>query len=228
MSGAGSMSEKSLASKYCLCLLLASAFAVGATAIVDESILDVEEDGSTLVNESALNSSLVLLPQEDLSALEKEGLQYMVEEEKLAGDVYQALYEKWNLRHFSNIERAEKSHEAAVRTLLVRYSVPDPTLEIGKFSSTALQDLYDEFIERGSASQRDALVVGAEIEELDITDLDQHIAQTDRDDIKLVYENLKHGSENHLRAFVRNLEMLGFEYEPKYLSQDSYYTIVNQ
>jgi hypothetical protein len=37
---------------------------------------------------------------------------------------------------------------------------------------------------------------------MDIKDLDERILQTDNPDIKSVYENLKQGSENHLRAFT--------------------------
>ena len=55
----------------------------------------------------------------------------MAEEEKLAGDVYLALNEKWNLRVFDNIGKAERTHEAAVKTLLNRYSLPDPTKGAG-------------------------------------------------------------------------------------------------
>lgn len=46
---------------------------------------------------------------------------------------------------------------------------------------------------------------GKEIEELDIKDLNERIEQTDNPDIKMIYENLKQGSENHLRAFTRHL-----------------------
>jgi hypothetical protein len=49
------------------------------------------------------------------------------------------------------------------------------------------------------------MLVGKEIEEMDIQDLVEKIAQTDNPDIKSVYENLKHGSENHLRAFTKHL-----------------------
>ena len=150
----------------------------------------------------------------------------MAEEEKLAGDVYLALNEKWNLRVFDNIGKAERTHEAAVKTLLERYSLPDPTKGAGVFSNETLQGLYDDLVIRGSASVKDALQVGAAIEEIDILDLEERMAQTDREDILLVYANLKRGSENHLRAFVNNLQRQGFEYNPEYLSQEEYDGII--
>jgi hypothetical protein len=151
----------------------------------------------------------------------------MAEEEKLAEDVYSALNEKWNLRVFDNIGRAEKTHEAAVKTLLERYSLPDPTKGPGEFYNETLQGLYDDLVSRGSVSVKDALQVGAAIEEIDILDLEDRMAQTDREDILLVYANLKRGSENHLRAFVNNLQRQGFEYNPEYLSQEKYDGIIS-
>jgi hypothetical protein len=208
-----------------LCLLLA---ALSSTAYAtDQNLLVVADNYTSEVNDSALGLALASLPSGDLSAAEKEGLLFMVEEEKLAGDVYQALNEKWKLRVFDNIETAERTHEAAVKTLLERYSLPDPTKEAGAFSNKTLQELYDELMSRGSFSLKDALDVGAVIEEIDILDLEERSAQTEREDILLVYSNLKHGSENHLRAFVNNLQRQGYEYSPEHLSKEEYSRIIS-
>ena len=56
-----------------------------------------------------------------LSATEKESLLYMREEEKLARDVYNAFYDRYGLRVFSNIATSEQAHMDAVLTLLNRY-----------------------------------------------------------------------------------------------------------
>ncbi len=187
----------------------------------------MKDNYTSELNDSALGLALAGQPSGGLTALEKEGLLYMAEEEKLAGDVYLALNEKWNLRVFDNIGKAERTHEAAVKTLLERYSLPDPTKGPGEFSNETLQGLYDDLVSRGSASVKDALQVGAAIEEIDILDLEERMAQTDREDILLVYANLKSGSENHLRAFVNNLQRQGFEYRPEYLSQEEYDGIIS-
>lgn len=44
------------------------------------------------------------------------------------------------------------------------------------------------------------------VEEVDIIDLEKYIAQTDNEDLILVYQNLLKGSQNHLRAFSSTLE----------------------
>lgn len=68
-----------------------------------------------------------------------------------------------------------------------------------------MQALYEELIAIGSESLQNALIVGANIEEIDIIDLDEAIAATDNLDSQKIYESLRKGSENHLRAFVKNL-----------------------
>jgi hypothetical protein len=205
--------------------LLLAAFLSTAYA-ADQNLLTVSDNYTSELNSSALGQALTGQPSGVLIDSEKEGLLYMAEEEKLAGDVYQSLNEKWNLRVFDNIGKAERTHEAAVKTLLSRYSLPDPTKGSGEFSNETLQTLYDDLVIRGSVSTKDALQVGAAIEEIDILDLEERMDQTDKSDILLVYANLKKGSENHLRAFVNNLQKQGVEYRPEYLSSEEYDRVI--
>ena len=70
-------------------------------------------------------------------------------------------------------------------------------------------------------SPLDALMVGALIEEVDMEDIVDAIERTDKADIQNVYGNLLAGSENHLRAFVRNIENLtGETYVAQWLTQE--------
>jgi len=210
--------------KFSLFLLLAAFLSTAYAA--DQNLLNVSDNYTSELNDSALGLALAGQPSGDLTASEKDGLLFMAEEEKLAGDVYQALNEKWNLRVFNNIGKAERTHEAAIKTLLTRYSLPDPTRGAGEFSNDTMQVLYDDLVIRGSASARDALQVGAAVEEIDILDLKERMAQTDKADILMVYANLEKGSENHLRAFVNNLQRQGYEYSPEYLSLKEYDGII--
>lgn len=166
----------------------------------------------------------------ELTAGEVAGLLYMREEEKLAHDVYAVLYDKWNVPVFDNIAASENRHVEAVLTLMDSYSLADPARsnEPGQFSNPELQALFDELVGQGGQSLADALFVGAAIEEIDILDLAEYVNGTDRQDVQWVYGNLMEGSENHLRAFVRNLERrTGEVYQPQYLSQQDYDTIIN-
>jgi hypothetical protein len=193
-----------------------------------EDVTTVDESGSTSIDEPALRSTIDQMPVGSVSDAEKDGILYMREEEKLAHDAYLKLYEQWNLPIFDNIARSEQTHTDAVKTLIDKYGLVDPaTTTIGTFSNPELQALYDSLVNTGSASLQSALEVGAAIEEIDILDLQEHIAETDNEDIKLVYENLMKGSRNHLRAFVSTLERQGYDYTPQYLSQDEYTAIIS-
>ncbi|MEJ2601375.1 MAG: DUF2202 domain-containing protein [Anaerolineales bacterium] len=189
----------------------------------------VDQGSSTPVNVEAPETTISIPSSTELSQLESEGLIFMREEEKLARDVYLTLANAWNLNIFQNIASSEQTHSEAVKTLLDRYGLEDPVVndEVGVFTNPDLQALYDKLAAQGSQSLGEALNVGATIEEIDILDLEDYIAQTDKADIQLVYENLLKGSRNHLRAFVSTIQkQTGSSYQPQYLSQEAYQAIV--
>ena len=157
------------------------------------------------------------------------GLVFMVEEEKLARDVYQGLYEVWGEQIFENIAGSEQAHMDAVGRRLEHYAIESPVAdEAGVFANPDLQALYNDLMATGSQSLADALLVGAAIEEIDILDLEEYLAETELWDIQRVYENLLRGSQNHLRAFVKELEAeTGEVYEPQYMGQEAYDEIIN-
>ncbi|KAF0108106.1 MAG: hypothetical protein FD146_1120 [Anaerolineaceae bacterium] len=162
-----------------------------------------------------------------LTADDTAGLLFMYEEEKLARDVYNALYAIWGQPTFQNIAASEQAHMDTVKVLLDRYGIAAPENAAGVFSDPSLQALYDSLMATGSLSLADALKVGATIEEVDIMDLQSRLALTTNADIQLVYSNLLNGSFNHLRNFVSALEnQTGEIYQPQYLSADLYQTIV--
>jgi len=117
----------------------------------------------------------------------------------------------------------------SIKNLLDKYDLDDPAEgnDIGVFTNQELQTLYYELVAEGEQSLIDALTVGGKIEEIDIIDLKNYIEQTYKFDIKRAYTNLLEGSKNHLRAFVKELEMQGVIYEPFYLSQEEFDDIIN-
>ncbi len=161
-------------------------------------------------------------PYEEVSDAEKVSLLHMREEEKLARDVYNHLYERWGMRIFDNISLAEQMHMDTLGTILQKYDIPDPVLsdERGAFSDEGLKELYTTLITKGNISLSDALLVGATIEDLDIFDLQKALLETDNMDILFAYGNLKKGSENHIRAFTSQLNMFNITYEAQYISQE--------
>jgi hypothetical protein len=166
-------------------------------------------------------------PKQVLDSTEAAGLAYMREEEKLARDVYATLRAKWGVRFLGNISQSEERHFGAIKRLLDRYELPDPAANpaVGVFKNAGLQTLYADFIKEGASSLQAALRVGATIEDLDIRDLEMAAAATDNNDLKLVYQNLKRASENHLRAFVRQLAARGETYAPQYITPAAFFAI---
>ncbi len=160
---------------------------------------------------------------------EKEDLVYMRQEEKLARDVYLALYDKWHLPIFQNIASSEQRHTDMVKNLLVKSGEEDPITDDsrGVFKDQSFVDLYNSLVKKGSNSEVEALKVGATIEDLDIKDLEDRIAKTTNQSIINVYTNLMNGSKNHLRAFVTQLKERGEGYTPQYISQEEYEKIIS-
>jgi hypothetical protein len=168
------------------------------------------------------------LQDQTLTVTESEQLSFLREEEKMARDVYLELYRQWNLPAFNNIAAAEQRHMDSVLTHLNRYGLVDTALaQEGSFSNTEIQNLYDSLVAQGSASQLSALQTGALIEEVDMQDLNEMIAATDKEDLINMYENLLCGSRNHLRAFVRQIENLGVVYTAQVINQGDVDNIID-
>jgi hypothetical protein len=197
-------------------LLLASPLAAGGPG----KPADLPCDG--------LGTYMATLPVEPLSDIEKDGLLFTREEEKLARDVYIAMAAKWGNRVFTNIAAAEQSHMDAVAFLLARYELADPAEGNGPgvFSNERLQALYVSLVEKGAVSLVDALAVGATIEDLDLADVEQLLEDADNVDVDTLMQNLAKGSRNHLRSFVGLLEALGVTYAPQFLDAAEYEEIV--
>lgn len=129
---------------------------------------------------------------------------YMIEEEKLAGDVYEVFYELYGLKIFDNIAESEDRHFDALINQAENLGIDVDTFLFepsGEFVNDDLQTLYDTLIATGSLSLTDALEVGVLIEEKDMVDIAEAIEEVEGTRLADVYENLLDGSANHLVAF---------------------------
>ncbi len=204
---------------------------VGASAY----IILTQPENNTSTNENtypqnleSVKSYIYSLPYQNLSAEEIQGLLYMREEEKLARDVYLYAYDLWGFQIFDKISQSEQFHTDMVGILIEKYNLTDPYVSTpGVYKNETIQKLYYNLTSRVKQSSTEALIVGANIEELDIVDIQTWLNKTDNQDIQYVYNMLINGSENHLRAFVRNLSNLGITYHPVYLSEEEYEKIIN-
>ena len=186
------------------------------TASVPVSLVQASAPSEAI---TTTNTTLPLSPEEEATLLA------MRVEEKLAHDVYVTLYDLWNMPIFLNISQSESRHTANIAKLLSAYNIPDPVddSQIGVFEDPEIQKLYIDLIAQGSVSLADAYVVGATIEEMDIIDLEEALAETDNADLERVYSNLKNGSIHHLSAFSRAIEnQTGTDYIPRLMTTEEY------
>lgn len=160
---------------------------------------------------------------------EKTGLLYTLQEEKAAFDFYTEMFSKYNQKVFENVLNAEKVHQEHVMNLLNELNI-DPSgysQSAGEFSIKDVKDIYDLLMKTGGFSLTDALLASARYEEKDISDLRNFSSKAENERIKSLYDCLDKASQNHLRAFVRNLKREGINYKPSILNADDYDLIIS-
>lgn len=221
--------KKRLLNSLATALLVAGLVACGGNDDASTPLLTVDSVGAATINIPALGNVMASYPLSALSSAEAASLAFMREEEQLAHDVYAVSATLWPLPVFENITISEATHSAAIKVLLDRYQQPDPLegLSNGTFKTPAFQTLYDSLVATSRLSLIDALIVGVEIEELDIRDITAQKVNIDNADILLVYDNLLSASRSHLRAFMKVLTQRGGTYVPKYITQDEFDAIIN-
>ena len=191
-----------------IALVLSSVVAGGLYAITRPDTLPTAVTPTTQKTVEIAKKPTSTNPEAIKSNLDSQNqlLQYLIEEEKLAHDVYARLYELHGSKVFGNILRSEQTHQTEVLTLLQARNVPDPRAsEPGVFNNDELQRLYNQLVTQGAQNAEEAYKVGVIIEEKDIADITTQLATATDGDIVSALERLRTGSENHLRAFNRQL-----------------------
>lgn len=175
-----------------------------------------------------VSECLLSLAYEEISDEEKAHLLLMREEELMAREVYEFLYNLYGLPVFNNISNSENTHTLTVRALLKKYGIVDPAANhiTGQYQDPGIQDLYNTLTAQGGQSLLDALIVGITIEDMDIYDLQQCLEEVDNIDIELVFSNLMKGSRNHMRAFNGHLSNQGYTYTPQYITLEYFNEII--
>jgi|GEM_PF-2435480 len=144
----------------------------------------------------------------------KDDLVRLYEEEVLAHDLYVELGKTHpGIRPFQNIPRSEARHREVMAQVLRAEGIEMPRPPEGRrFISEGLDELYTNWLEEGRKSAVDACRVGVRLEEHDIADLRR--GQVDMPKHKEALAGLEAASNNHLRAFHRNLANRGGTYVP--------------
>ncbi len=164
-----------------------------------------------------------------LSETQKSHLVKLYEEEKLAHDLYSEFYDEHGYKPFSHHTEAEAKHMGYVDDILKQYDITRPNLGHGIFENAGYQQSYNEWLAKGISDGVHSCYIAAYIEEMDILDLMEGIKIAETADIKDLYETLKSGSENHLRAYNKFLKMeFNIEYTPQLMSQELFDKIISE
>lgn len=131
-------------------------------------------------------------------------LVFMMEEEKLAGDIYDAFYATYGVKIFENIGASEDTHFEAISDYAAKIGLDVDTFvfqPVGEFENPELQELYNTLLAQGMESLTGALEVGVAIENKDIVDIAAAAEAVEGTPLADIYGNLLNGSYNHLDAF---------------------------
>lgn len=139
-----------------------------------------------------------------LTEVPAESLITMIEEERMAGDIYEVLAQQTGLIVFDKIAVSEDRHYDSLVTLAQAASIDlsgIAGLPAGQYADPELQALYDSLIAQAASSTQSALEVGAQIETIDIEDLEAAMVDVVGTPLWNAYSQLLQGSQNHLAAF---------------------------
>jgi hypothetical protein len=198
-----------LSAKYIAALAVALVLAIFIGTQIGNGDTTAEEVASpetTISQEdSAINEEEVTTDSTVDSSTLAEMLTFIVQEEKLAHDLYVQLASTSGAQQFANIVNSESTHISLVQGLLVSYNIVDPTVGLaeGEFLDQDLQALYDSLLASGSVDRAGAIAAGIAVEEKDIADIEVMLASELPSDVASVLERLLSGSQNHLAAFLR-------------------------
>ena len=147
----------------------------------------------------------VTAPKGTLTEGQTTTLAAMAQEEKLAHDLYVAFAARYDATIFDHIAVAETRHLTAVRTLLTRYGIADPTAgrPAGEFNDPAVRATYHRLLTEGQADRAAAIRVGQTVEQGDINALRTALDGLTAPDVRQVYGHLLITSQHHLTAFQR-------------------------
>jgi hypothetical protein len=198
-----------LSAKYIAALAVALVLAIFIGTQIGNGDTTAEEVASPEITisqeDSAINEEEVTTDSTVDTSTLAEMLTFIVQEEKLAHDLYVQLASTSGAQQFANIVNSESTHISLVQGLLVSYNIVDPTVGLaeGEFLDQDLQALYDSLLASGSVDRAGAIAAGIAVEEKDIADIEAMLATDLPSDVASVLERLLSGSQNHLAAFQR-------------------------
>lgn len=163
-----------------------------------------------------------------LTADEIEFLYALREDEKISHDLnvaFSSLYP--TVVQFTKISTAEATHIATIERLFDYYEIEYPPLNPkGVFSDEYRQARYNELLAEGNTLEN-AYKVIASLEEENIISYNDVLKSISNPNIAIIVSNLLRSSTNHLRAIVRQINLLGGVYTPVLVDDATYQAIIS-
>lgn len=134
----------------------------------------------------------------------------MIEEEKMARDLYDAFAKQTGSVVFDKISDSEQKHYDTLVTIADKagLDISGISTTAAVFTSQVIQSLYDSLLAQGSTSLAAAYGVGVIVEQTDIADLQDYVSGTDIGIVGTVYAHLEVASEHHLAAFTSSAALV--------------------
>lgn len=142
-------------------------------------------------------------PTGALTDAQKTTLAALMEEQKLAHDLYDAFANAYATSVFGCVSSEVSTQLTATGNLLTLYAVADPTAgqPPGKFTSAAIQQQYESLLAQGTTSLDSASAAARSLESTSIADLTAAATDLSAPDVLQLYANLLEASQRHLAAF---------------------------
>lgn len=146
-------------------------------------------------------SHLNFLAAGTLTEQQRTELAAMAVDEKLNHDLYAEFASMYGLP-FEHLATAEANHLQALRTLMERYGITDPTAgdAAGVFGSASVQGTYKDLLAKGKASEQAALQVAKGLEQQAIARYGDAISGLNAPAAERVYTSLRTAETRHLAA----------------------------
>ncbi len=165
---------------------------------------------------------------EPLSAIEKEGLVYTLEEARLTRDVNTFLYVKWEEPIFDYVLTQENNNMVRLQKFIKEQGGSDPlerSME-GRFNIPAMQTEYNKLINIGKNNKLAALYVSMTLEEKNYQKMQERIQVSENLQLIRLYGKRMGNTGDHIRILYRDLEKMGVDYEAQVMEQNEFLDLV--
>ncbi|WP_321508382.1 DUF2202 domain-containing protein [uncultured Methanoregula sp.] len=213
---------------FVVCILVAAAGCTSqpaANTVVTPTVTAVPTTSAP----ATIETTFLSLPQASLNETERADIIQLQEDQKFITDLNAVLATQHpDIPVFQNIANGSKFYQTADNVILQRYGIPNPEKNVpGVFASQKLKLAYNNGVNTGSMSAKDALLVSATAEDIHIADLEAALTRTDNTDLQFIYKQELGFSRNNLRTLSQWIKSYGGLFTPTYITVDYYNALTN-